>query len=125
MSAFSLVGSYQVEPSASFPSGSSLIATRLDERTLLDLFSRKDYTLTGDAPVSVDLDSMAQLEVVIVRCSRKVTVTLSSADGAAQVIPADPLAIIISKTVPFTAVSLTRVAGNETTVQVFIGQTPP
>lgn len=125
MPAFSLVGSYQVEPSADFPSGSSAITTRLTEAVVLDLFSRKDYILTADPAVTVEFDSMTRAEVVIVRCSSKVTVTVTSADGSAQVFPADPLALIISKTVPYTAVTLTRVAGTETTCQVFIGQKTP
>ncbi len=125
MPAFSLVGSYQVEPAADFPSGSSAITTRLTEAVVLDLYSRKDMILAADAAADVEFDSLTQAEVVIVRCSSKVTVTVTSADGATQVFPADPLAVIISKTVPFTAVSLTRVAGTETTCQVFIGQKTP
>ncbi len=60
--------------------------------------------------------------MVNIFADRKVTVRLTSADGVQQSIPCDGELMITSRSVPFTAVDLTRVAGQETRVKVFLGQ---
>ena len=52
----------------------------------------------------------------------KVKVALTSTDGTAQTIPVDGFAVIISRKVPFTAITAQREAGVETHLRVFLGQ---
>ncbi len=80
------------------------------------------YSLTSDAPVSVALGSLAAAHVVILRSTGKVRARLTSGDGAAQAIPVDPLLIQIASAVPVTAIDLTRLAGVNTEVDIFLGE---
>ena len=80
------------------------------------------YSLTSDAPVSVSLGSLAGAHVVIIQSTGKVRARLTSGDGAAQAIPVDPLLIQIASAAPVTAIDLTRLAGVNTEVDIFLGE---
>ncbi len=81
-----------------------------------------NYILTVDTPVPVAFGGVTNAHVVTIFSDRKITVRLTSADGATQSVPCDDMLIIVSKTTPFTAIDLTRVAAQETRVEVFIGE---
>jgi hypothetical protein len=79
------------------------------------------YVLTDDTPVSVSFDGMTGINAVRIEASGKVRARLTSADGTQQAISVDPILILISESVPYTALDLTRVAGAATEVTVLIG----
>jgi hypothetical protein len=90
--------------------------------------TRKDLdsvVLSADAPLSVSFGSgVVSAAVVILKATGgKVRARLTSADGSQQAVPVDDLLVLISQSVPITAIDLTRVPGVLTTVDVFLGQT--
>jgi len=80
------------------------------------------YSLASDATVNVSLGSLAGAHIVIVRSTSKVRARLTSGDGAAQSIPVDPLLILLASASPVTAIDLTRLAGVNTEVTIFLGE---
>jgi len=80
------------------------------------------YTLAADPAVPVAFGGVTDANVVIITSDRKIMLTVTSADGTAQTIPCDGLTVLISETVPFTAITLTRVPATETRVRVFLGE---
>ena len=87
-------------------------------------WSRGKYTLTSDSPVNVDLNGLSEVHYLMVRCSAKVRMRATSADGNNQAIPVNPFAFIVSSGEPITAIDLTREAGVETSVEVFFAEEP-
>ena len=81
-----------------------------------------EVELASDAPVAVSFNGMAAVSVVkLESVDAKVRARLTSADGVAPV-PVDPVACVVSRSVPFTALDLTRVAGGPTVrVRVTLG----
>lgn len=122
---FTLAGSYSVEPASGSPSGDPEIATPLEEAVNIDEKSVVKMVLASDSPAAVAFGAITNAHIVFIRArGGKVRVRLTSADGSQQSVPADPLLLVISQTVPITAIDLTRLAGVETTVQVFLGEKP-
>lgn len=79
------------------------------------------YDLVSDAAKTVDLGGCTSVHAVTIFTNRPIVVALTSSLGVALV-PVDDSMILISKTVPFTAITLTRTPATETLVRVFIGQ---
>lgn len=77
--------------------------------------------LLADSPVAVQLDGLTAVNVIRIEADNPVTALLTSAAGAAQAIAGVSLTII-SRAVPYTAISLVRVAGQATTVRLILGQ---
>lgn len=120
---FKVQGSFVAEPSDGLPSGSLYCATALDETVGLSRMLSATYDLTADSPVTVSMGGLTSAAVVAVKVTgSKVDATLTSADGTAQTIPVDSLALLISETAPFTALALTRTTGIAARVEVFLGQ---
>jgi hypothetical protein len=120
---FSLNGSYQTVPTSGNLSGLPEVSALLSERVSLQNKVLGHYELLADAPQVVALGGLTNVNVLVIKASGgKVKVTVSSADGATQVLPVDPLLILIDRTVPITAISLTRVASTDTTVDLFLGE---
>lgn len=100
------------------------VCARLELETGLE---RRSVTLATDSPVAVPFSTP---DVSVVRIfvdpklntSTKVTARVTSADGTQQLVPVDPIAIIFSQSVPFTAIDLIRVAGQTTVVDLTLGQ---
>jgi len=82
------------------------------------------YVLTGDGAVTVNFGGLTNAHVVVLRThlARKVLATLTSADGSAQVVPVNPSLVLFTNTTPVTALTLTRVSGIETTIDVLLGE---
>lgn len=96
--------------------------TPIVESVVLDEKNLDQYTLTADAPQAVAFGGVTNAHVLIVSTDQKVKVTVTSADGSSQAIPCDGQLILISRSVPITAVTLTRVPATLTTAFVFLGE---
>ena len=119
---FKLSGSYIAEPIDDF-SGSLSIECELDEVVSLNQKMSLQLSLNSDSPVSVPFGSLASACVVVVKAvGGKVKLTMTSADGTAQVIPVDSFLCVTALAVPYTAITVTRVPATTTTVQVFLGE---
>jgi len=90
--------------------------------------SKKHYdevSLTDNNPLAVSFGGLSEVNVLCMRAEGgKVRLRVTSADGAVQSIPLDPLGILLSLSVPITALDLTRAAtvGNTVTVKIFLAQ---
>lgn len=122
---FRLLGSFGTEPArAALLSGVSDVAGPLDERVNLSTPHRTQYEIDDDDPVDVAFGGLESAHVVVLKTTGgKVRARLTSADGTDQSVPVDGIMILISQSVPVTAIDLTRVTGGNTvTVDVFLGE---
>lgn len=105
------------------PSGIPSISSVIDESAQITNKELGYYELTADATQAVSFGGCTSGNVLIVKTiGGKVRLRITSADGSTQAIPVDTFFALISLSVPFTAVDVTRTAGVETLVQTFIGQ---
>lgn len=126
-SMLSLEGSWVVAPMSSSllgpVSGLSSISTPLVESLALAQFSAQRITLSSDSVTAVALGGLTAVNALLVKAlDGKVRVRVTSADGSTQAVPVDRLLVLLADSVPMTAIDLMRVAGAETTVEVFLGQ---
>jgi hypothetical protein len=121
---FQLTGSWSANPATGslLASGAASFAAPISESVMLAQKNYDDYTLDADAVQAVAFGGVADAHVVLIFSDRKIAIRLTSADGATQVVPCDGFLGLISETVPFTAIDIQRVAGQETKVKVFIGE---
>lgn len=123
---FKLHGDISAGPSCSggSPSGWPNVVMALDESLALDGAPMVvEYELTSDAVQAVSFGGLADASVVVIKSiGGKVRARLTSADGATQAIAVDTFALLISESVPYTALDLMRVAGTETQVKVLLGK---
>lgn len=121
---FSLVGSYQATPAVGSPSAIASVIAPVDETVTLIRKYYDSIPLNADAPISVPFPSgITSVHVVILKATGgKIRARFTSGDGALQAIPVDGFHATFSRSVPFTAIDLTRVPGTPTVVDVFIGQ---
>lgn len=123
---FTLQASARTSPNVTLPLGSgcpTIDFPFLEELTL----ATKNYDepdLLGDAPVAVGFGAVTNASVVIISTvnGAKVTARITSADGVTQAIPIDDTLILICRSVPVTAIDLTRVPATDTKVKVFLGE---
>lgn len=83
--------------------------------------SERVIPLTSDAAFIVAMDGLTEINAIDIESDQPVTVVLTSAAGTAQSVPVESIRIV-SRAVPFTAISLVRVAGQATTVRLILGQ---
>ena len=123
---FHLSGEYGTSPNTGAEaSADPQVCAHIDERLSLDNKTTNSVVLDTDDPVSVDLGGITNVNVLIMRTQGgKATAALTSADGTEQTVPIDPFFALISRSVPITALALTRVKGTPTTVKVFMGERP-
>lgn len=79
------------------------------------------FTVPSDAAFPIDLSATPNVNALFIDASAKVKLTITTADGATQVIPVDPMMIWFSASVPITALSITRVPSTDTTVRLILG----
>ena len=103
-------------------SGVPSVGVPLNESIELQQAITTRVVLSSDSPVAVGLNGMSGVHAIQLRADGKVRARLTSADGSQQAIPVDKLLVLISESVPFTALDLTRVAGTETIIDVTFGQ---
>lgn len=107
------------------PSGVSVMDTPFLEQLALSYKKSDTVQLDADGAQAVVLPGGAtkQAHVLLAKAvGGKVIATITTADGAAQVVSFDSLLIIINLTAPITALSFTRTPGTATTVNTFLGQ---
>lgn len=121
---FAFNGSFTTQPFIGSPSFAQSVVAPIDESISVKNWKRVRVELTTDSPVAVSFDQMLTACVLIMRVVEggpKAKAAITTADGAAQVLPFE-YHVTGSKTVPITAVSLTRVSGTATTVELFIAE---
>jgi hypothetical protein len=94
----------------------------MQEYVTLDAKNLEPSQLTVDTPVAVNFGGVTNCNVLIIQSDRPITVTVTSAAGTSQSFPCDGYLQLISRTVPITAVSLTRTPATLTNVSVFLGE---
>ena len=121
---FKIRGDYLSQPSSGNPSAYPTVSSPIDETLVLSKTPlTAEYVLTADAAQDVAFGHISNAHVVIIKTvGGKVRVRLTSADGSQQSIPVDSLLVLISQSVPFTALDLTRVTGVQTNVKVLLGE---
>ncbi len=121
---FTLAGSYESVPaSVGTASGAASITAPIDEVVQLATRTQVEITLTSDAPVALAIPGGTNINAVVIRTvGGKVRARISSSDGATQAVPVDSFMALISESVDITALDVTRVVGQETVVQVFLGE---
>jgi len=123
---FHLSGEYATSPNTGAEaSADPQVCAHIDERLSLENKTTNSVILDDDDPFDVDLGGLANVNVLIMRTQGgKVMAQITSADGDSQSVPVDPFFALISRSVPVTALTLTRVSGTPTTVKVFMGERP-
>jgi hypothetical protein len=121
---FTLEGFWRSEPkvAALVASGCPTFQTPLSETVLLAKKQFADVALDLDAVEVVPFGDVTNAHVVMIKATKKVIARLTSADGALQVVPVDTILHLISESVPYTAIDLQRVAGQATSVKVYLGE---
>lgn len=119
---FRLLGALSLSPVLGASSGVPGVTTPLDEVLQVDQLQQGALLLEADAPVSVALGTMTEVNVLFVKSTAKVRVRITSADGTQQAIPVDSVLLLTAESVGITAVDVMRVTGQDTTVDVLIGQ---
>lgn len=118
--AFTLTGEWRVSASTGRPSLDPAFTASINEAITLDKRHFWQATLESDALTTVDMGGL-NAHVLIVDATAKCKLHITSADGTAQVIPISSL-VLINRDVPITALSVTRLAGTDTDIKVFVGQ---
>lgn len=121
---FSLQGRWQATPKLASvsASGCPTIGAQFAEGIILAKRHYTEPTLDADAVEAVSFGDVTSAHVVLIKSDKKVTVRLTSVEGAIQIVPVDTLLYLISESVPYTAIDLTRVAGQSTTVKILLGE---
>lgn len=120
---FLLSGGYTTTPLGSPLSFAAGVEAVINEPLTIKAKVLGEKILTVDTPVVVDFGTLAAAHVVLLKAvGGKVKARLTSADGATQAVPFDTYFILMSDSVPITAIDLTRLTGIETTVRVFLGE---
>lgn len=120
---FNLQGMIQTCPVTGTPPGFFAPVAQIAETSTLQVKLLQEIPLNADGPVSVDLASFANgVNIVYLKAiGGAITARLTSTKGTTQAIPVDPLQIIISNTVAFTALDIARPPGIPVRVEVFVG----
>lgn len=121
---FNLKGAYTIQPLlGGDTSFAPSVETPICETAQVVARHVDDFDLTSDSPFALSFGGVTNAHIVILKTSGHVKVTVTSADGTSQVIPCDGFLQLQSKTVPITAISLTRDAATETTGNYVLCQT--
>lgn len=120
---FALAGTYGSPAGCTAPPGSPSFVAPFNICLLLSQQSWQSVDLNTDSPITVTFPTgLTEAAVIILVPSTKVRARVTSTDGAQQAIPSDAFTVLVSQSVPFTALDLTRLPGTDTSVDVFIGQ---
>jgi hypothetical protein len=124
LSIFEIVGQWSAVPGTKrVASGDPDIPSPVDERLLLSAKHYDEITLTSDALTPVSFGGLSQAHVVVAKIvGRRVRFSVTSAAGSDQVVSVDSFFVLITETEPLTAISIQRLAGEETSVKLFLGE---
>ena len=121
--AFHLTGGYDFTPLAAPLSFAPTVAAAINETRTVKAKQISEVELLVDTPVSVDFGGVASAHIVILKSiTGKVQARFTSADGATQAVPFDTYLVLMSESVPITALDLTRVAATPTTVRIALAE---
>ncbi len=99
------------------------IPAPIEERLRLSKKHYDEMSLSADAFVAVALGGLSNVHVLVVKVpGGRVTLRLTSAAGSQQLVPCEELVVLVSKTVPLTAIDVQRAPGVTTTVRLFLGE---
>lgn len=120
---FALTGDGSSKPQQGNPSGQANIVIPFSEKLALAYSLSTGFTLDSNSPQAVNLGTLTGVNVLVVKTiGGKVRVRITSADGTDAEIPCDPILILMNRAVDITAIDITRVAGVQTQVLIFMGQ---
>ena len=120
---FVLSGGYTTTPLEGVPSFAPNIDAPIDEAMTIRTKTEYDQDLTVDTPVALQFGGIASANVVILKStSGKFRARLTSADGTQQSVPVDSVLVLITQSVPITAIDLTRLPATATTVRVYLAE---
>lgn len=106
-------------------SAQSLLPAELYAIIPLAKKSYGEFILTDSTVTAVPLGGLTEVHVLCVQTNAgKVRLRITTADGATQAIPVDPVYVQITSSVPITALDITRdtTISNAVTVSVLMGQ---
>lgn len=123
LSVFELVGQWSATPGTQrVASGDPDNIAPVDERLLLRAKHYDEITLDSDALTPVSFGGLSQAHVVVAKIAgKRARFILTSAAGTDQVVSVDSFLVLITETEPLTAISIQRLAGEETSVKLFLG----
>lgn len=121
-SLFTLLGSYQATPPVRSTTETTDVGQAFELRALLTRKHYDEIDILSNSPVTVAFGGVTNAHYVVIQSDQKVQVKLTSTDGAAQIVPVDNLLILSAYLVPITAITLVRLAGVDTRVKVFLGE---
>lgn len=121
---FIFQGSARLDPALSLPlsSGCPSVRVPFDETIEVENPHTTQVNLLADAAEPVDFGPVTNAHIVILTSDKKFRARLTSAEGVDQAIPIDGVFVLISETVPITAIDLTRLPATDTKVKVFLGE---
>ena len=120
---FALTGGYTTTPLDGVPSLAPNVDAPIDESMVVLKKTESDVDLNVDTPVPVQFGGVVSANVIILKTvGGKIKARLTSADGSTQSVPVDTTFILISRSVPITAIDLTRVPATPCQVRVYIGE---
>lgn len=76
--------------------------------------------LVNDSVYNLDTSEVSSAKVLVLKADSKVSVTVTSADGTAQVLPVDTFLVLTCASTPITALSFQRVPGVINLVRVIL-----
>lgn len=122
-------GSLRVQPQVGLPLGSGCpsFAFPFDEEETLAVKNYDEMDLDVNTPVPVEFGGVTNAAVIVISVANglKVMAQITSADGVDQAVPVDDTLILFCRSVPVTAINLTRVPATATKVKVFLGEKTP
>ena len=120
---FALTGGYTNTPLDGVPSLAPNVDAPLDESMVVLKKAESDVDLDVDTPVAIAFGGVMNASIVILKTvGGKIRARLTSADGTTQSIPIDSTFILISRSVPITAIDLIRVPATSCQVRYFLGE---
>lgn len=124
LSLFELVGQWSAVPGTKrIASGDPDNIAPVDERLLCRKKHYDEITLASDALTPVSFGGLSQAHVVVAKVlGKRVRFSLTSAAGSDQVVSVDSFLVLITEAEPVTAISIQRLAGEETSVKLFLGE---
>ena len=119
---WALSASSIVTPSSGYPAGAMDLSGSLAATVPLSAKTLVDTTLTTNDWTPVELSGLTANVLHLSTSGGKVLARLTSADGSQQIVPVEPVFILVSKTVGITALDLQRPTGVQCACQTFAGQ---
>lgn len=119
---FTISGDWASVAASGTPNGYPAFTAPLAVRKTLESKLFQSVELTANQAVAVTFGTLTAAHVLIIASTAKLKVTVTSTDGATQSFPCENLLMLINDSVPITALTIQRFAGQDTTANIFIGQ---